>query len=204
VRRVWGSLLVGCLLAVAGVVAAAPASACSCVGGTTQQYFDGADAVFTGTLVPREVTHPGAPISSSGDPALHVFTVDAVFKGNVHERQGVVSADAGASCGLELSGPGPFVVFAFHSDDVAADQFTADLCGGTARADAGLEAELAALAALHGSPPSSADPLPGAAGAPAPQRTASSVPVAALAGTAAIVLLVTGLLLRRRAVRSGR
>jgi hypothetical protein len=61
VRRIRVSLLLGCLLAVAGVVVATPASACSCAGGTTQQLFDRADAVFTGSLVSREVDHSPGP-----------------------------------------------------------------------------------------------------------------------------------------------
>jgi hypothetical protein len=73
------------------------------------------------------VTHAGGDIHSSGDPALHVFTVDMVFKGDVHQQHGVLSADMGASCGLELSGHGPFIVFARRPADVAGDQYAADL-----------------------------------------------------------------------------
>jgi hypothetical protein len=154
--------------------------------------------------VSREVSHPQAPISSSDDPALHVFAVDTVLKGTAQERQGVVSADFGSSCGLELSGVGPFAVFATRSDDVVGDQYAADLCGGTAPVDATLAADLATLAASPVNPAPSDAPQPGAAGPTAPQPAASSVLVAPLAASAALVLLLAGLLLRRRARRRSR
>lgn len=200
-RRVWVSLLVGCLLAVAGVVVATPASACSCMVRTAQQFFDGADVVFTGTLVSREVSHPPGPIASSDDPALHVFAVETVFKGTAEERQGVVSADFSSSCGLELSGDGPFVVFATRSADVADDQYAADLCGGSGPVDETLAAELTALAGPSTDPAPPSDPVPEAAPTPR-QPAASPPPWPAIAATAALVLLVGGLLLRRRAVRA--
>ncbi len=113
VRRGLLALLLAALFSAAGVLLASPASACSCAGDAdTAQYFADADAVFTGTLLSRTVSHPDWPTMSSADPALDVFATDTVFKGEVHEQQGVVSAAEGASCGLELSGDGPFVVFA--------------------------------------------------------------------------------------------
>jgi lactam utilization protein B len=103
-------------------VAVAPAaSACSCVGGTTQRFFADADAVFTGRLVSREEP---ATVTSSADPALHVFAVDTVYKGTVHQSQGVISPVSGATCGLELTGDGPFVVFATRSADLGVGEFT--------------------------------------------------------------------------------
>jgi hypothetical protein len=68
----------------------------------------------------------GGPVQSSTDPALHVFTVDTVFKGSVQEQQRVVSAADDAGCGLEQSGTGPFVVFATRSPDLADDRYSAD------------------------------------------------------------------------------
>jgi hypothetical protein len=203
VRRSLTSLLVGCLLVVAGVVIAPPASACSCAGiPTTKESFDRADAVFTGSLVSRQVTHPDGDIHSSGDPAVHVFAVDAVFKGDVHERQYVVSPDSGASCGLELSGDGPFVVFATKASGTAnspltghEDQYAAFLCGGTGPADAAVEAELGVLA---GAP---ATPLPGD-DVPRTTGIRSAVSWAPAAAWGVIgALLVVGLVLRRRRVR---
>src|SRR3954467_2211060 len=98
------------LFAAAGLLVASPAQACSCAEATTAQHVADADVVFTGTLLSRTVDHPDWPVMSRGAPALHVFAVDAVYKGDVHAEQGVVSAADGASCGLELAGDGPFVV----------------------------------------------------------------------------------------------
>jgi hypothetical protein len=195
VRRIWGSLLVGCLLTVAGVLVASPASACSCAGAMTKEHLDGADAVFIGTLVSRTVTHPDSHVQSSGDPALHVFAVDEVFTGDVHELQGVLSADSGASCGLELSGKGPFVVFATRPPGGGAT-LTASLCGGTAPVDAALTADLRGLAG----PP--ADPQPGD---DVPSVAAAGLGtswVAALAAAGALLLL--GFIVVRRRIPTHR
>jgi hypothetical protein len=133
---------------------------------------------------------------------LHVFAVDTVFKGAAHERQGVVSPVSGATCGLELSGEGPFVVFATRSADLggmrftslAEDQYAAFLCGGTAPSTPALEAELGALADVP--PGSSAAPLPGAAGTVPP---GSGMLVPGLVGVGAAALLAgTWVLVRRR------
>jgi hypothetical protein len=200
VRRTGVTLLLSGLLLAAGLWVAPPASACGCVGGTTQEFFDRADAVFTARLVSRE--EPRGALLSSADPALHVFAVDTVFKGTAHERQGVLSPVSGASCGLELAGEGPFVVFATRSADLGGtpfatlddDQYAAFLCGGTAPSTPALEADLAALAAP------SATRLPGTAGTIAP-GTDPLVP--GLLGVGALVLVLGGVLVlrRRRAAR---
>ncbi|MGI8791726.1 MAG: hypothetical protein ACR2H3_00850, partial [Acidimicrobiales bacterium] len=52
-------------------------------------------------------------VISSADPERFVFDVQDVFKGEVTSRQTVVTPRSGASCGLEISGPGPYLVFAF-------------------------------------------------------------------------------------------
>jgi hypothetical protein len=156
-------------LAVLGVVVlpAAPAAACDCVGDATAGSFARADLVFTGTLVSREVSHPHSPVLSSTDPTLHVFAVDSVFKGSAAQRQGVVSADSGASCGLELSGDGPFVVFANREGA----QYTASLCGGSAPLTAALEADLRALG------PAAAPSVPSAPSSPARPPGTDVLPV---------------------------
>jgi hypothetical protein len=197
-RRIAVSLLLGALLSAFGLVLATPAVACSCaLPPSTADSFAAADAVFTGRLVSREVEHPDWPIMSSADPALHVFAVERVFKGAVHEEQGVISADSGASCGLELSGEGPFVVFATASADADEGRYAADLCGGTTTATPELEAALAVLSGPG--TPAGSGPLPGEGGTDAagPGRT-----VLAVAAAGALVLLL--LALRRRAQRGER
>ena len=133
------ALLVAVLAAVAVAWGpAGPASACSCRVATTADRYAEADVVFVGRLVERTVDEP---VTSSVDPARHVFAVDRAVKGQVPERAVVLSAVSGASCGLELRGTGPFVVFAGE----AGTHLEAGLCGGTAELTPELEAQMAAL-----------------------------------------------------------
>ena len=138
---------------------ASPAAACSCAAADTATYFADADAVFTGSLVSRDVDHPEWPVTSSADPALHVFAVDGVFKGDVHELQGVVSAADGASCGLELSGDGRSSSSRRATPTCRRTSTAAGLCNGTTTLDPAIAEELADLAggpapaASSGSPP---------------------------------------------------
>jgi hypothetical protein len=187
VRRSTTILLAALVLLLAGWVMAPPASACSCAGGTTADHLDRADTVFTGRLLSREV----AGGSSSTDPALHVFAVESVWKGSARAEQGVVSASSGASCGLELSGEGPFLVFATRTGSALA----AGLCGGTAPWTPDLEADLAALSTTA----TPHDPEPGAAGTALPGGGSWSRVLLGAAGLAAAGV-ATGFLVRRRAV----
>ena len=186
-RRSMTTLLAAMVLLLAGWVMASPASACSCAGGTTADHLDRADTVFTGRLLSREVSGG----SSSTDPALHVFAVESVWKGSASAEQGVVSASSGASCGLELSGEGPFLVFATRTDGA----LSAGLCGGTAPWTPDLEADLATLtttAAPH-------DPEPGAAGTALPGGGSWRWVLLGAAGLTAAGF-AAGYLVRRRTV----
>lgn len=168
VRRLGTTVLVGCALLLTGWVAAPSASACSCALGSTAGQVAGADVVFTGTLVSREVEHPDDPVRSSSDRAVHVFAVDTLYKGTAFPRQVVVSADSGASCGLELQGDGPFLIVATSPADAPEGQLAADLCGGSAQLTPELEAEVQAVVAVpEGLPLAHPEtPLPGARDAP--------------------------------------
>lgn len=109
-------------------------SACSCVGYTDDEAFAAADAVFTGVLL--EIQTPPGDAYSSADPERFVFQVDEVFKGKAFARQSVVTAREGASCGLEIAGSGPFVVFARNESDGIVDgaakgEVYSNLCSGT-------------------------------------------------------------------------
>ncbi len=129
-------LLLGAGLGMVGVVLAPPALACSCAGAETDAgYAARADAVFVGELVSRDVRDPWF---SSVDHAVLTFDVTAVYQGEVFERQQVVTSPSGNTCGLELSGSGPFLLFSrnpenpFAHDVVArGGQLVADLCGGS-------------------------------------------------------------------------
>jgi hypothetical protein len=210
-RRTGILLLLGALTGALVVVGAPPAQACSCAGGTTAEFTERADAVFTGRLVSRD--EPDRPVISSADPALHVFAVDAVAKGAVSERQEVLSPLSGASCGLELTGDGPVAVFATRTADsylsspgpgLEDGQYYANLCGGSAPLTPRLEAELGPLRPVAaGTVPEPATPVePRAAATPAPDRDGPTPALLVLGGGA--VLLGAGallLLLRRRRTR---
>ena len=209
-RRTGILLLLSALLGALVVLGASPAQACECVGGTTAQFTERADAVFTGRLVSR--VEPTGAIRSSADPALHVFAVDAVAKGAVSERQEVLSPLSGASCGLELTGDGPVVVFATRTADTYLSgttppledgQYYAYLCDGSAPLTPQLEAELGALRSVTpAAEPTTAAPVePRAAATTAPGRDGPS-PALLVLGAAGVVVLGAGaLLLRRRRAR---
>jgi hypothetical protein len=178
VRRWTTGLLAGLLLVLAGWVLAPAVSACGCTGGTPSEHALRADAVFSGRLVDREAV---------GGTALHVFAVDTVHAGAVSARQGVLSPASGASCGLELAGEGPFLVFADREDD----RLAADLCGGTTAWTPEAAAEVQMLTGASAPEPGSAGTeLPGGPSDAALEAVGAVLLVAAFAG---------GLLLRRRA-----
>jgi hypothetical protein len=100
---------------------------------TDQEAFDRADVVFTGIVAGIEDPRSG----SSMAPRVFTFAVDDVYKGDAAPQQVVRSEQSGASCGLELAGPGPFVVFATTSVHESSSmrlgqgELHASLCGGT-------------------------------------------------------------------------
>lgn len=203
-RRTGILVLLSALLGALGVVGATPALACSCAEATTAQYVAGADAVFTGRLLSREVPEE---LTTSADPALHVFAVDTVVRGEVTERQEILSPAYGASCGLEVLEGESVAVFATRAPDPyindgavpAEGQYFAYLCDGTAPLTPELEAELAALG-----PASAPTPVP----APTEPRAAATSaddddgPLTAVLVAAAAALLGAGALLAFRRRRS--
>ena len=108
-------------------------AACSCATFTEEEALDASDAAFTGTVV--EVITPSGDTYSSADPERFVFDVAEVYKGDVFARQSIVTARDGGSCGLEISGPGPFLVFARETDSVVSGavdgELYSSLCSGT-------------------------------------------------------------------------
>lgn len=114
------------LLQLATTLGAAPALACSCAPMTDAEYVDNADVVFAGTLLDREEPR-SSPIISSDDPVTLTFAVSEVYKGQVGAMAQVRTASSGASCGLEIEGEGPFLVFTTFDEN----GLTASLCGGT-------------------------------------------------------------------------
>jgi hypothetical protein len=91
--------LVGSLALAAGAVD--DACACSCVAPDADAYLERFDGAFIGRLVEkREVDRGG--IWRTIDPAVYVFRVEAVAKGDLPQTLHVISAVSGASCGLEV------------------------------------------------------------------------------------------------------
>lgn len=136
-RRPWGgswrAAAVAGLVIVAVLVVgdARPAAACSCAGFDDAEALAHADVVFTGELV--EVVRPGS-WSSPEAPARFVFDVDEVLVGEARARQSIVTPAYGASCGLEIEGPGPFLVFATERSTLTDDadgELHSHLCSGT-------------------------------------------------------------------------
>lgn len=128
-----GRLLIRCSLAamLTGTVTltagASSAYACSCMAYTDAEAFEAADAVFVGRLV--DVREPLVMLASTDD-TRYVFEVDSVYRGRVHRTQSVVTAADGASCGFELDGSGPFLVFANGRGDDSGE-LTSGRCSGT-------------------------------------------------------------------------
>ncbi|MGQ0632008.1 MAG: hypothetical protein ACT4P1_13300 [Sporichthyaceae bacterium] len=143
--KVRALLLLALVFAAIPLLGVSAAQACDCAQPTDAAALDRASHVFTADL--DDTVYPEKPpeASSSLDPAIYTFSVDRVFKGDVVEDQRVRSVRDGASCGLELRGDGPFLVFAstreppppgVRSEEEAALPY-AGLCNGTRANKAG-------------------------------------------------------------------
>lgn len=94
---------------------------------TEREAYDHSSAVFTGTVAEKR----------QSDRELRIlFAVDRVYEGAVTANQTIVTSAYGASCGLALQGPGPYLVFATSPDglsdvDLDEGEFWSGLCSGT-------------------------------------------------------------------------
>ncbi len=118
------------------VLGANPAFACSCAQAPDNEHFERADVVFKGTI--RTTTPPTAEQQQRGGsaaPVTYEFLPTRAYKGTVTSPVLVSSASSGASCGVEMSGEGPFLVFArkVEKNTVRTSDagLQASLCGGT-------------------------------------------------------------------------
>jgi hypothetical protein len=172
------------------VMTAGPAAACSCamVGSETERTAR-ADAVFVGELVGSRVDQSASPRETRRipypAPVVLTFKVSRVYKGAVRERQEIVTpGGGGASCGLELSGPGPFLVFAYDSAGdmyrLGPGQYASNLCSGS-RALGG-----------SGTPTPGGPPTTGTAGRPdeSPSTTSLTIGLGLLAAAVASGLAI--------------
>lgn len=205
IRRLVGAaltmpVLIGGLL----LVTARPAAACSCAVMSEAKKAAYADAIFAGTLIDRRIGQPSGAATSSTHMAVWTFEVSRVYKGAVNRRQEIATAMSGASCGLELSGPGPFLVFARRPNDPVAKswwgdrqldpgQYVSHLCLGSRALSDGGEPT------VDGPPPSSPAPAPSPAPASSPGPAGVATGVGALAAVVAAALGVAVLRKRRRA-----
>ncbi len=149
-RRAALLLVIGATAAILGVLtpgAAGRVHACSCASLELDDAFAMSDAAFVGTLV--EIRRPDMTLSSV-DESRFVFDVETVYKGDVHERQSILTVSSGASCGLELATGRRAIVFGTTDEPgMTPDhgEYVANLCNGTA-AFAGVPATFGA-----GTPP---------------------------------------------------
>jgi hypothetical protein len=132
------TLLLACLVS-AGVAASAAAPerawACSCAGESPAALLARADGAFVGTFLDSRPLGPRGPLRSSADPAVYRFRVARALKGTLPPVIEVVSAESGASCGLEV----------VEGREIG---LTVNRDGGTWRSSLCQQAEPAALAAV--------------------------------------------------------
>lgn len=177
-----------------------PASACGCFGVDDFEAFENADTVFTAELI--EIRSPKKYLSlGSNSSKRFIFAVDEVFSGNVSSEQSVVTPGSGAACGLEISGPGPFLIFATDgaSDpdlDTVSGELESGLCGGTRLlSDADLPASFGApYAANSGSSPVGPHLL---------GMSYTTLAVVATAAVASLLIAALAVFARRRKLESG-
>lgn len=211
-RLLVASLLVFVAVSAASVIGAPAAGACSCAAVSDPEALEVADAVFVGTLVDTgETGSPQPGFGGSGtDPQRFVFDVSEVFKGEVAATQRVLSPPDGGACGLELSGPGPHLVFAFVNPRMTgrgeAGDLHSHLCAGSRPVERG-----ALSVDVEGSPPATADNSSNAASEAAAGTAARGVDADRggstwpAAGAVVLLVLVTGAALwwgRRRLARA--
>ena len=92
-------LLVG-LGALALLMPALPAHACSCAYSDPRDRLAESDAAIVGTLVESHPVDP--PVDNSGEDTIYTFTVDEEVKGDFGETLEVHAPYSGASCGIEV------------------------------------------------------------------------------------------------------
>ena len=210
-RNVLRVSVCGVVLAAVLVVNAPSASACSCVPTSDAEAFARADVVFAGELV-EVIPPPPAEIQSSADPEQFVFDIDLAYKGEVRSRETVITPMSGASCGLELSGRGPFLVFASTEPrgmvtEAEEGLLFSDLCSGSrALSDGAVPGAFGAgePPQLSGSPAADVHDALDEAPTAGPEDEASPVPALVVAGLLlALVGAGVGLLVRRRRCSSG-
>jgi hypothetical protein len=177
--RAVAALLVLLLTALAIVMTAVPAFACSCAPSPPPaQAAEEADAVFAGEVV---------DIQRAGEFEVEVvLAVSDVWKGGISERQVIRTGSDGAMCGFSFQGGEAYLVYASKGDD----GFRTSSCSRTAPLSAA-DADVAVLG----------DAYAPAAGSGEPAAAGTSPWL--LAGAAALVLAAGGALVWQRRRTAG-
>ena len=157
------------------------AQACSCVAGGADEYYQWADAVFSGEIVDRtgeRLENAGKNVFAPGS-FTYTVEVDAVFKGDVAARQKVVAGTQESACGIVFPKSGPILVYGIapgtsSAGNGAPDTYGTGLCSGSTAT--------AAVPAVfgEGEPPIGAE---SSAPAPAPLPTAPAVDIGTATGS---------------------
>ena len=106
------------LVLAAGWVFPGRAYACGCVTDSEPELIRNAQVIFAGTVTDDRVW---------GGTRTYTFTVDRVYRGEVHQVQAVRTNVGSAACELELGGTGPFLVMGYYQEG----RVWANSCGGT-------------------------------------------------------------------------
>ncbi len=116
-------LAVGVAAALTPALGVGPAHACSCSSSgkaaeEQRRDFDRADVIFKATVEKRVERHniyprPEGEVMSQGTTTYY-FTPITIYKGKAKTPQPVDEPGAGSSCGLGLTGQGPYLIFAFR------------------------------------------------------------------------------------------
>lgn len=198
-----------CVAVVAGavpVLGVGTAHACLCAPATDAQFFDRAGAVFTGTVVRREVQPtptppPDAKPELAGRTVLYTFDVGRVYKGAITTPQLVTRTSDDTMCGPPLGGRGLYVVFTAPVLPESGVPTTSP-CSGTRR----LSADETLPFDAGWTPPAenAADfTVPSTALGPTSDDEESPFRATSVVGILAVVLIGAGLLLRRHGRRDG-
>ena len=115
-------LLLAFLVAAASLpVAAGPSWACSCAGGTLEEYAESAEVVITGRV---------HSVRTNDVRSRAEFRVSRVYKGNVGQWVEIATSAQGSACGYRLKEDERYTLFGTEFDK---DRVSTSLCAGNKR-----------------------------------------------------------------------